>query len=142
MNARRKKARNIDRKLEDIGNTLNNIEDMGNTLNNKGPTMFPSLNQLFLLKILLEEWKFSEEHDELNGNDVAAFLIHSLDHLMYLKTFHDIDTPEAYIRDQLDWNTRELEGANEDDIDSLSRWQTFWEATAWEYDLWEHAHER
>jgi len=132
MNARRKKEKKIDRKLE----------DMGNTLNNKVPTMFPSLNQLFLLKILLEEWKFSEEHDELNGNDVAAFLIHSLDHLMYLKIFHDIDTPEAYIRDQLDLNTSYLEDAHEDDIDSLSRWQTFWEVTAREYDLWGYVLER
>ena len=132
MNARRRKEKKIDRKLE----------DMGNTLNNKVPTMFPSLNQLFLLKILLEEGKFSEEHDELDGNDVVTHLVNSLDHLMYLKIFHDIDTPEAYIRDQLDLNTSYLEDAHEDDIDSLSRWQTFWEVTAREYDLWGYVLER
>ena len=132
MNARRRKEEKIDRRLE----------DMAKKLKYKVPTMFPSLNQLFLLKILLEEWKFSEEHDELNGTDVATYLIDSLDHLMFLKIYHDIDTPEAYILDQLDWNTKFLEGAHEDDIDSLSRWQTFWEVTAREYDLWGYVLER
>jgi len=132
MNARRRKEEKIDRRLE----------DMAKKLKYKVPTMSPSLNQLLILKLLLEEWKFSEEHDELNGTDVATYLIDSLDHLMFLKIYHDIDTPEAYILDQLDWNTKFLEGAHEDDIDSYTRWQTFWEAAAWEYGLREHSNER
>lgn len=92
---------------------------------NRLPTLSPSLNQLFILKLILEEWQDTEE-EERGTDTVLTFIIDTLEHLAFLYQHKGIDTPEGYILEHLNMYKGFLKHPNEDDVDGWTRAYDFW----------------
>ena len=99
------------------------------------PTFYSSLNQLLILKLILEEWQATEE--EARG-DAVTFIIDTVEHLAYLYQHQGIDTPEGYILEQLNLYEGLFKNAHEDDVDWLTCALEFWQGKATDFDMWRY----